>query len=398
STSLIDTISCDNLNQDLNILTIEESFLLDVYPREYRLIANIMSSEDSTSFNNQKITIFNNYESENPKIFVENFVRLLHNPSYYPSYYLWQDQQEIINQDSIIAINYFSDSLDSLYTEGSNERFIFYELFGYPSTKINGSGSIYGYQEDNYLSYLEESLMKQNTFIEIQNDFEISSISLDHETISVRLDFSNTSSYPLDSTVNNLSAFVALTETMTLISNDQPNLDISGEVLKAIYLDDQNVDLNYDGDYSLNCEIDYSDLIFEHDIVEERDFFNIIYWIQDVQTKEIYYCDNFSLSEVIVGNYIDSEHIAPLDVYPNPTTNLINISIENERKQYDKIKYSIFNIKGQLIDSSTLYSDRNSNSISLRELGLSSGIYFIKAEIYSSEQVEYFQQKLLFLK
>ena len=84
----------------------------------------------------------------------------------------------------------------------------------------------------------------------------------------------------------------------------------------------------------------------------------------DSEITEIGISDDLGISDNLAQNII---------IYPNPASNLFNISITNNNEDYN---YAIFNILGQVIGEGSLNNGVNSISIN----NFVSGLYFIKVE------------------
>ncbi len=80
-----------------------------------------------------------------------------------------------------------------------------------------------------------------------------------------------------------------------------------------------------------------------------------------------------------------------LNIYPNPTTDLININIEHQSLFFNEIH--VYNLQGQLVKTANLNAENNT-IVDLYEL--SAGTYLI--QIFTLDKTQYIIQKVIKMK
>lgn len=115
----------------------------------------------------------------------------------------------------------------------------------------------------------------------------------------------------------------------------------------------------------------------EHSIEELTDL-KVAVWIQRLGNQEVLqaaWAEN-------VSDYTGSEEIATKDmgvqVYPNPASNMVNVSYELKNNQ--EVEVSLMNAMGAIIESSTVNANSGSNAAVINVEGLSNGIYFVNVK------------------
>ena len=78
-------------------------------------------------------------------------------------------------------------------------------------------------------------------------------------------------------------------------------------------------------------------------------------------------------------------------IYPNPTTDLININIEHQSLFFNEIH--VYNLQGQLVKTANLNAENNT-IVDLYEL--SAGTYLI--QIFTLDKTQYIIQKVIKMK
>jgi len=286
--SIVDTFAIPSIlpNNFYEDTFINSQMIITDKPQEYKVKLAILAEDDVTYFNNQKEILYSNYVGVNPKVLIENFVT--YNES---SLLLWNNQEEIIVQNASV-LNYFSDSIDSLYTPECIDRFNYYEFFGYPTTVISGTNIIYGYEEDTYSDKLQNNLTNSKTFI--IDETTTNSVEIISENIIGSITLQNNESF--------MPASAEVTLYCALAENLEYDESIFGDVLKQLITIQDDITLDYAEHYSVDFQFDYSDLSLSHDVLNpnERENFKIIYWLQNNDSNQIYFSNSFSLDEVEV--------------------------------------------------------------------------------------------------
>ena len=113
-------------------------------------------------------------------------------------------------------------------------------------------------------------------------------------------------------------------------------------------------------------------------------------YTQTLQT--VHGCDSIVTLHLTITVGIDEHHLgASMTVYPNPTTDMVNVECTMNNTQAEKVEFQLFDAFGRLLrttdgvganNDSPLRTDPHGSSVQTTQINLShyaSGIYFIKA-------------------
>jgi len=99
----------------------------------------------------------------------------------------------------------------------------------------------------------------------------------------------------------------------------------------------------------------------------------VIFLDQGVVNWDVYFLDDFNVSSapLDINNILDNDNII---IYPQPATNTLNVEINRNNKEINKLQ--LFDIKGCLLLSQSINQDNTSLDVS----AFDSGIYFVKIQ------------------
>lgn len=272
---------------------------------------------------------------------------------------------------------------DPYYTTEGRTRQQYYGIKSVPLMYVDGS-----YKLSTVSGYTEAQLVEAQSrpsYVEMTSDFQYD---------GNKGFFANITAKPVEAlNGSDIRMFAALVEKETFNNyadeylSTYGNLEGLGKVLdiefhfvmkkflSATYGDKMNLrevgktvsqgySYEFNGRYRCpGSAVDPIDHSKEHSV---EDFNNIIlvYWLQDVNTKEVFQAGmNMHPTVGIKGHESDNS----VRIYPNPAQNILHIESENTIK-----KVSVFNMVGQNI--------LNTNEETLNISNLTNGIYMLKVE------------------
>ena len=234
-----------------------------------------------------------------------------------------------------------------------------YAIEGYPTVWFDGWENVLGgYTPTSYPYYVpvyEERIGIPSNF-------------------SIEMEITNTDAteYNVDATVEvlegvnteNLAFFVVLTETDLESSGDENQ----NFVARNVYPDAMGLPV----DFSVQTIQTFNTVItLEDEYVFEN--CEVIVFIQNMDTKEIYQGTSLMMTDITIG--LDEPHqLSKVEVYPNPTSDVVNIHAGNEIK-----KVSVYNNNGQLVFEKTASTKHYHLSTS----GFETGLYLFRIETMS---------------
>ena len=345
---------------DLDLMPGEEitvSFDLPPYnyrllgsPAQYRARAELQHDDDLYMVNNIITYSFDNYTLLRERFLIENFVRSGHQPSLNMI-----NAQQGFAADSLYFINNFFHPQDiPYYTQGATIRRDFYALGGYPFTIIEGKESIAGYPA-NYTDLLSaklNGLSPKKTFLQFDEASTQKAVDPDDLIMELRFTISNNNSFVFTDNLSNLRMFMALVEKNTP--------DIEGKHLVHLhrYQSTGALQLGHGNEHVfhwlhslLSVETIHWDLI-----PANFSNFEIIYWLQDNQKREIYFAGSFRLEDFdlvtsLEDGIVQTPTLPAMRIYPNPAQREgeINIGLTDLSRGMVQSEIGIYNIRGQLV-------------------------------------------------
>ncbi len=317
-------------------------------PAQYRIRGEFLYDGDGFPDNNFGETTFDTFDLAFGKNLIENFVR----PKSDITAKILDHQNNLADFNGYRLNMFFHRQDQPYYSEYADLRRDFYGLYGYPFTIINGKGSIAGYRV-GYDAQLSSIICETTREFGFFSRFSRSSENLELDLSEMRMELSfklqNQKSYPLESTLNNLRIFVALTE------KNVTNLD--GHNLLHLHTDPNTLTLGYNEIYPFSYSLSLQPInpIETGRTInrESLENFEVIYWVQDIKSKEIYYIESFGFDEFTLNS---EEYSIPgsklkISVHPNPFNGLTSLSVSLNNNQSHQISVvEIYNIKGQLIN------------------------------------------------
>ena len=253
---------------------------------------------------------------------------------------------------SLVVIEWHNG--DEFATDWSNARINFYGVTGFPTAEFDGIMEVVGgYQPSSYEYYLP--VFQERIAIPSNFNLDIEIAEADGT------DYTVTSTWEILEGVNteNLSAFVVLTET------DVPASGAENQnfVARMVYPDVNGTPMDFS---SQTIHTLTTTVTLEDDYVFDN--CEIVVFIQNMDTKEIYQGYSMMMSDMYVG--VD-EISTPREVtvYPNPASEVVNI------KSDAKIMHlAVFNHSGQLVYN----ADASSTTYNLSVGTFESGLYLFR--------------------
>jgi hypothetical protein len=324
------------------------SYRLSGYPSQYRLRAELQVDNDLFTPNNIVEFNFNTFTNQSPFGLVENFIRTDHVPSN-----SLLSAQHTEPHNSLLYLNFFVHPEDQpYYRTGSAVRRDFYGLSGYPFTVVNGIKRIAGYHSDyadSLNQYIADTTPVKTPFTMDPSSF-VKTIDPDEMLLNMRFAVENASSYIYTNILNNLRMYFALFE------HDDTTYPGNNLLYSEIYQSTGPLQLGFEDEHLFIWGISMQGIQTNVYPLNEENYehFSIVFWLQDINNKTIYYADRARLDEFDFGEVgIEDDIIVQplhLSIYPNPFDGKgeLNIRIESDIDDINR-KVSIYNIKGQLI-------------------------------------------------
>lgn len=374
-------------------------YILTDRASQYQFGAELFSVTDSLPQNNSIEDEFQVYIEQTNKIVIENAVQL--NDSNSNS--ILSAQASVLDTSNCLSINYFADLNDEpFFNNDSYQRFHYYNLIGFPATIVSGSEKLLGYTSGYSVQLTEfyNAALLNNTFISSDTCY-----AFYNETGNVGFSYilENTETLLFDEFINDLTLRVGVIENVENEAGIPADVNIS--VFTYLITEDDAVQFLYSSTISdtvlFNMNDDYTTITNNPDNCE------VIFWLQNDETKEIFYVNKLPFTEFQPGLVSLEEDEIPytehsLHVFPNPckTTETMKISFSLPNTiQFAEL--NIFNIKGQLVK--TIIQEPASQNASFIWNGknnvnkqVSSGIYLmqIKAEV-SGKEYKFHKKSLL---
>ena len=377
---------------------------LNALPAQYIFTVTILSEDDDYTYNNQLEKRFDNFIIRRQTVTIENFVRL----DDQASLDVIDDQINTSNDPKTpyYTLNYFFNPTDTLYysPEAASHKG-FYGVAGYPLTVIDGTNQVVGHTDD-YIDILMDMLSdvdSNKTFITPLESSIKKEIEPTKRILSFGCRLQNANTYVFSETLSNLRVFAALIEN---------ELDgIPGGVLRYIEAPPfTGSDLRFRGyselEWSLNLH--HINSAVREIIPENYSDFDLAIWVQDSDTKRVYYFDYYTLDEFSLTSSVDEQFsynvsIPNLKVFPNPSYKQSMISFQlQKREMIEEGKVVIYNIKGQKVKSIVLNMTDREESIywdGRDRFGaeVKNGVYLIRSEfkLHNGSRVEDTQKVII---
>lgn len=139
--------------------------------------------------------------------------------------------------------------------------------------------------------------------------------------------------------------------------------------------DSLSFNYTFNGNYRLPTDGQPANII-NHTIENSVENFyntNVIAWIQAADKTVYQACNLTSLTPNSTEDF--SATVRSIDVYPNPATNFINVSME--LKNSDEIMATMIDLNGHVIESKSVKMDAGKNSIQFNTSNLAAGTYHV---------------------
>ncbi len=305
------------------------------------------------------------------------------------------DVQQDLSDESLSFINYFFNAADEpYYTPEAAIKKDFYSLTGYPFTVVEGTKKTAGYfpgYADSLSAALDPDAAK--TCLTLLDDTVMR--RLDPEDFLMQLEFTiaNESAYLFSDNAANLRMDMALVEHVT----GDEYLNGSHLIHLFRYEPAETIELGLGQHYNFSWthNLQTVETISREMNLENLEYFEIIYWLQDNIKKDIYFAgsffpEDFDLVPVSVDDpYQDvSSEVPVIDLYPNPVryNSQVTFSVTATRETKE-FKIEIYNIKGQLVKELSPdpgFSGREIvwNGLNSQGKRISSGVYFARLETF----------------
>lgn len=389
----IDTLQVPDLNGEETLVldtlfTSAYGYQLQDHPAQYRLSAQLYCSDDGSFANNTKDISLDSFTGIPEKYLVENFLLLNDTASQ-----IWSEQSELINDGTLMIMNCFPANDDfPYYNISAQQRFQYYQLYGYPTTIVSGQQKIIGYFPENYFgtleSYLAQDQQIRRTFIQQDSLYglynDVTGIR------SVQITLSNPETLLFSSYLNDLKFYAAIVEDSLAISED-----FLGSTMLKIIREESAAALQMGDAQSFSFSFNLSN---EVEPIQSEDNCRLVYWIQHQENKKLEFLKISDYIPELEFEVVDADDpvIKPelnLQIYPNPFTHKSGITINLTGSRGMELKSGkIYNIRGQLVRKLSIDPEANRNTVEWdgRDSAgkmLSSGIYLLRMEITDGRDV-----------
>ncbi len=286
--------------------------------------------------------------------------------TYCPGAAMGADDLVTNGQNVAVVENHNGDNYDY---DASNARNSFYSISSYPTAIFDGKSKLVGgsHSTSLYSSYLP---MYENRYA-MKTAFGLSvdgTYSLNTYNISVTADrFGDT---PFAN--SNLVVYMALTQSnITVNWQGQTHLEFVSRLM-APNANGTAVDLLNNNQVVVPLSFDFNSAwggsIANHD-------YEIIVWIQDLNTKEVVNAMKMDLTEILSSDVQTNVSKSSVNVYPNPFGNQLNLSFNLNSKQ--DVRIEMVDIVGKTVYISNRTLNFGTQTISIDGLDLENGVYFL---------------------
>ncbi len=288
------------------------------------------------------------------------------------------------NPNKWVCIKYqmsWPGSGDPYYTDEANDRRVYYGITSVPNLKVDG-GEAFDGNSNSYST--TELIAAYNTpaFVDISADLVI-----DESSQNVALDVTVTNNIALSGSARLFVGIVEQETSQNVGTNGETSFDwvmkkmlpdANGKVIGP--LDENNTTIEtynytFQGNYRLPADagnpINHST---EHSVEEFDDLIAVV-WVQDQSTGEVY---QSAYSTVTVGMDENDLESMNLNIYPNPSSDVLNIAFTAENASETKV--SLISNTGQVVYASNGSISAGQNNISVDVENIPAGIYFMKIE------------------
>lgn len=414
SGGICDSIPLPPLQPDETVIfdmTDSLKFELLLQPSQYKVTAELFCSEDSLMQNNSIELEFDTFNIPQTQVIIENAVKLNNSGSEN----IWTIQDGMFSADNCKIINYFANIPDEpFFNYSSFERFHYYDLLGFPATIVGGKRRILGYLLQSYSetlsSFFDEVLEDDCTFVSRDTCFAYYN---DLGDVELCIDMDNYETYIFYDFFDDCKLYVAVVE--DVINEEGLPEDTTVPIMIDMIAEVSDIQLTYLNSYS--DTIEFNQLEDFETIGGELNNCRIVYWLQNDETRDIYYSNSLPFDEftfVAVDAFDDEiKQVAQkISIYPNPFNPLTTISFSTA-ENIESANIEIYNIKGQkvkilspslchpeLVEGrginnfySVTWNGKDDNSKKV-----SSGIYLIKIEIKTNKKTDTFLRKCVLIK
>lgn len=385
-------------------IDVSDSLMYRLHNRasQYKFEAELFCETDSLTQNNMIEDEFQIYGEQSENLMIENAVQL----NSVNSNNIWSTQASVLDPDNSISVNYFADFSDEpFYNDDSNLRFHYYDLLGFPATIVGGSEKLLGFNS-GYSSQLTEfynsAFSDYNTFI--ANDTCYAYYD-EQENVGFSYELTKSGAILFDEFINDLTMWIGIIENV----ENEPGLPVDTNVPVFTYLVDE-VDANQFLESTTISDTVYFNMNDDFEIITgDTDNCEVVFWLQNDETKEIFYVNTLpftefhpglvSIEEVDIPNTDYSFHI-----FPNPckTAETMNISFSLSNT-IQSAELKIYNIKGQLVK--TIIQEPTSQNVSFIWNGknnvnkqVSNGVYLMQIKVEANGKEYKYHKKSLLIK
>jgi len=387
------------------VIDVSDSLLYNLPNRasQYQFEAELYCETDSLMENNSIEDEFQIFLEQSDKLMIENAVQLDNTNSSS----LWNAQVQLLHSNCIF-INYFADLYDEpFFNNDSYQRFHYYDLMGFPVTIVCGSEKILGYNSGYLNQFMElyNSFFPSITFI---NNVRYSAYSYDQGNVNFSYELQNAETLLFDEFINDLTLRIAIIENVM----NEPGLPENFNVPVFIYLIVENDVTQFLESNTISDSIQFNlneDFETISDTTATKDNCEIVFWLQNDVTKEIFYVNKLPFTEFQFGiTDLDENEISnnshTLTIFPNPCrkSELMNISFSLPNiMQF--VELNIYNIKGQLVK--TILQKPTSKNATFVWNGkdsinksVTSGVYLMEIKANTNDNKYKFHKKALLIK
>ncbi len=388
------------------VIDVSDSLLYRLSNRasQYQFEAELYCETDSLTENNSVEDEFQIFLEQAEKLMIENAVQLDNTNSFS----IWDVQAEVLNSSNCVSLNYFADLNDEPFFDNySYQRFQYYDLMGFPATIIGGSEKIIGYNTGYYnqLLNLYNNSYPVSTFIDDDTFFAYSNEQGD---VSFSYALKNTETQLFDEFINDLTLRIAVIENVM----NETGLPANINVPVLIHLVEENNSAQFLDSNTITDTVHFNmseDFETISDTTVTKDNCEVVFWLQNDVTKEIFYVNKLPFTEFQPGladldeNEISNyNHI--LTIFPNPCrkSEFMNISFSLTTIM-QSVELNIYNIKGQLVKTITQKPASKHvafiwNGKDSMNKKVSSGIYLMEIKASTDNNKYKFHKKSLLIK
>ncbi|MGB1248821.1 MAG: T9SS type A sorting domain-containing protein, partial [Chitinophagales bacterium] len=91
-------------------------------------------------------------------------------------------------------------------------------------------------------------------------------------------------------------------------------------------------------------------------------------------------------SDIDIVSAVNNIELENLSIYPNPATDIVNVSFEAEK--IEAVTISVFNTLGALVSTTVKDLNTGMNNVEINVANLTTGIYFVEIQIEAGKTTQ----------